>query len=81
MMLTSEFGKPKLTEHSTNIHKECYKIKDDLVILGLGGSFPSYYEDYETRKSESIYFPFPYKNEEEISQDLLKLFSSADDAK
>jgi DNA repair exonuclease SbcCD nuclease subunit len=75
MFLSADLGKPKLTDYSTNIHKEFRDIREDLAIMGLGGSVPSYFLDYTTGEKSPIYFPYPYQSEEDVNKDLTSLFS------
>lgn len=49
--------------------------------MGLGGSAPSFYQDYATSTKEGIYFPFPYKSEGEIHKDLEALIGLTDNGK
>ncbi|CAD8176796.1 unnamed protein product [Paramecium octaurelia] len=56
-----------LEEGFINIHKKSLQIRDDLWIVGLGGSIPGY------NKQGLIWQGYPYKSDEEYSQDLEKL--------
>ena len=58
---------PKLTQHSTNIHKGNFIINDELQIIGLGGSVPGFYKDDD--KNE-IWTGFPYSNDSQLKEDL-----------
>ena len=58
---------PKITENSINLHLSSYKIKDDLLLIGLGGSNCSIktdetlYHSYENLDTKNIIWKgYPY---------------------
>ena len=65
----SNNGLPKLTQHSTNIHKEVYNLAKGLNVFGFGGSLPAYFkEDFKEKTWEG----FPYSSDEALAKDLLE---------
>ncbi|EGC33782.1 hypothetical protein DICPUDRAFT_154099 [Dictyostelium purpureum] len=62
---------PKLTTHSNNIHKNSYRLDDDLVLVGLGGSLPS------IRNNENHWAGYPYQTEQEVETDLTETFEAS----
>ncbi|KAM9993460.1 hypothetical protein ACTFIZ_011423 [Dictyostelium cf. discoideum] len=70
---------PKLTERSYNIHKSNFRLDDDLVLVGLGGSLPSYCDN----KPYWTGYPYDYSNgadndEKQVLLDLNQSFKFND---
>ncbi|KAM9957622.1 hypothetical protein ACTFIW_012588 [Dictyostelium discoideum] len=70
---------PKLTDRSYNIHKGNFRLDDDLVLVGLGGSLPSYCDN----KPHWTGYPYDYSNgadndEKQVLLDLNQSFKFKD---
>ncbi|KAK5580044.1 hypothetical protein RB653_000057 [Dictyostelium firmibasis] len=63
---------PKLTDRSYNIHKSNFRLDDDLVLVGLGGSLPSYCDN----KPHWAGYPYDCINEDGEKQVLSDLNQS-----
>lgn len=55
-----------------NIHLNKFNITPELIIIGIGGSVPSYFKS-ETEIIQDTWYPYPYQTEIDYSQDLDKL--------
>eukprot|EP01132_Coremiostelium_polycephalum_P007452 gene7452-9158_t len=63
--------KPRLTSYSKNLHKSCFRLSDDLVMLGLGGSLPGY------SGGVKVWQGYPYQSDDELRLDLEETFENA----
>ncbi|KYQ93708.1 hypothetical protein DLAC_05095 [Tieghemostelium lacteum] len=66
--------KPKLTSFSENIHKQCFRIHNDIVMVGLGGSLPGYQDGKER------WVGYPYQSEDQVEKDLKSTVQAGKDS-
>ena len=60
-----------------NIHRGMLKLRDDLVIIGLGGSVQDYVQQNGEGPLEKCWSSFPYKDEDhaDFNKDLEELWN------
>eukprot|EP01133_Synstelium_polycarpum_P015583 gene15583-18508_t len=56
--------KPRLSTYSKNVHRDVFRIGEDLVLMGLGGSLPGY------RDGQQEWVGYPYQTDEALEADL-----------